>query len=131
MRFDVRYPPKYTPQELFNEIQSCVERFKDQNQVKIKISLISASEAIETDKRSDLMKAFKKAIRKVLKTHPRLIRKTGSSDMNLFKSVNNIVAYGPGDSKLDHSSNEGIEIHEFLSSIEVLKEVILDILSAR
>ena len=131
MKFDVRYPPKYTPQELFNEIQSCVERFKDQNQVKIKINLISASEAIETDKRSDLMKAFKKAIRKVLKNHPRLIRKTGSSDMNEIaaKIQVPIVAYGPGDSKLDHSPNEYIEIEEFLLSIEVLKEVILDILN--
>ncbi len=132
MRFDVRYPPKYTSKELFNEIQSCVERFKAQNQVKIEISLISASEAIETDKRSDLMKAFKKAIRKVLKGHPRLIRKTGSSDMNEIGAQIPIplVAYGPGDSKLDHSPNERIEIHEFISSIEVLKEVVLDILSA-
>jgi LysW-gamma-L-lysine carboxypeptidase len=132
MRFDFRYPPKYTSQELFSEIKSCVERFKDQNQVEIEINLISASEAIETDKRSDLMKIFKKAIRKVLKKHPRLIRKTGSSDMNEIGAQVQIpiVAYGPGDSKLDHSPNEFIEIDEFLLSIEVLKEVISDILSA-
>ena len=42
-----------------------------------------------------------------------------------------IVAYGPGDSKLDHSATEFIEIEEFLLSIEVLKKVVLDILSAR
>jgi LysW-gamma-L-lysine carboxypeptidase len=40
-----------------------------------------------------------------------------------------IVAYGPGDSKLDHSANEFIVIEEFLLSVEVLKEVILDILN--
>ncbi|MFX1518397.1 MAG: M20/M25/M40 family metallo-hydrolase [Promethearchaeota archaeon] len=132
MRFDVRYPPKYKPQELFSEIKSCIERFKDQNKVKIELNLISASEAIETDKRSDLMKAFKKAIRQVLEKHPQLIRKTGSSDMHLFKSILPripIVAYGPGDSKLDHSPNENIEIDEFLLSIEVLKGVISNILS--
>jgi LysW-gamma-L-lysine carboxypeptidase len=133
MRFDVRFPPKYTAQELFSKINSCVEKFKEQNQeVDVEINLISAAEAIETDKRTDLMKIFKNAIRKVLKRHPRLIRKTGSSDMNLIgtKVRIPIVTYGPGDSKLDHSPNEYIEIEEFLLSIEVLKKVISDILIA-
>lgn len=134
MRFDIRFPPKYTSHSLFGEITSCINNFKTQNEdVEIDINLISASEAIETDKRSDLMKAFKKAIRTVLKKHPRLIRKTGSSDMNEIGAQMQIpiVAYGPGDSKLDHSANEFIAIEEFLRSIEVLKEVVLDILRIR
>jgi acetylornithine deacetylase/succinyl-diaminopimelate desuccinylase-like protein len=35
-----------------------------------------------------------------------------------------IVAYGPGDSSLDHTPNEHIEIEEFLRGIDVLAQAL-------
>jgi len=35
-----------------------------------------------------------------------------------------IVAYGPGDSALDHTPRERISLPEYLQSIEVLKNVL-------
>jgi LysW-gamma-L-lysine carboxypeptidase len=35
-----------------------------------------------------------------------------------------IAAYGPGDSLLDHTPNEHIELDEFSRSIQILSEVL-------
>lgn len=35
-----------------------------------------------------------------------------------------ILAYGPGDSRLDHTPNEHISIEEYLRSIEVLEHAL-------
>lgn len=49
--------------------------------------------------------------------------KTGTSDMNVVGPAWDcpIVAYGPGDSSLDHTPDEHILIPEYLRAIEVLK----------
>ena len=36
-----------------------------------------------------------------------------------------IVTYGPGDSHLDHTLDENIEVSEYLDSIAVYKEMLL------
>ncbi|MEJ2272689.1 MAG: acetyl-lysine deacetylase, partial [Candidatus Bathyarchaeota archaeon] len=35
-----------------------------------------------------------------------------------------VVTYGPGDSTLDHTPNEHIDLQEYLDSIEVLKKTL-------
>jgi LysW-gamma-L-lysine carboxypeptidase len=35
-----------------------------------------------------------------------------------------IVAYGPGDSSLDHTPYEHIDLHEYLQAIAVLQETL-------
>lgn len=57
---------------------------------------------------------------------PGFKRKTGTSDMNVVGPAWNcpIVAYGPGDSLLDHTPNEHLELDDYLSSIQVLQTVI-------
>ncbi len=53
---------------------------------------------------------------------PRFKLKTGTSDMNTVGPAWGcpIVAYGPGDSSLDHTPDEHIEIEEFRRGINVL-----------
>jgi LysW-gamma-L-lysine carboxypeptidase len=53
---------------------------------------------------------------------PRFKLKTGTSDMNVVGPAWGcpIVAYGPGDSSLDHTPDEHIEIAEFRRGINVL-----------
>ena len=52
--------------------------------------------------------------------------KTGTSDMNVVGPVWNcpIVAYGPGDSSLDHTPNEHISLEEYGRAIDVLADVL-------
>lgn len=53
---------------------------------------------------------------------PRPKRKTGTSDMNVVGPSWGcpIAAYGPGDSRLDHTPEERLSIEEYLRSIRVL-----------
>lgn len=78
-------------------------------------------------KNNPLVRAFLRAIR-ALGGKPRFKLKTGTSDMNVVGPVWNcpIVAYGPGDSSLDHTPDEYIEVEEYLRAIEVLTQVIAD-----
>jgi len=60
---------------------------------------------------------------------PRFKMKTGTSDMNVVGAVWScpMVAYGPGDSTLDHTPEEHIDVREFKRSVSVLTQA-LDIL---
>jgi LysW-gamma-L-lysine carboxypeptidase len=80
-------------------------------------------------KNTPLVRAMLRAIR-AEGGRPRFKLKTGTSDMNVVGPAWNcpIVAYGPGDSALDHTPNEHIQIEEFLRSIEVLARA-LELLS--
>ncbi len=68
---------------------------------------------------------MKRAIKRVTGKRARLVRKTGTGDMNIFSEVcRNCITYGPGDSRLDHTNNEYIDIEEFLSSIMIYRKFI-------
>jgi len=58
--------------------------------------------------------------------------KTGTSDMNVVGPVWHcpIVAYGPGDSNLDHTPHEHILIEEYGRAIAVLTRVLVALGSA-
>ena len=77
--------------------------------------------AIATDRNSPLVRAFSNAIRACGGT-PRPRLKTGTSDMNVLGPLWKcpMVAYGPGDSRLDHTPHEHISLREYLKAIEVL-----------
>jgi LysW-gamma-L-lysine carboxypeptidase len=78
-------------------------------------------QAYAGDRASPVVRAFTTAIRAQGGT-PRLKVKTGTSDMNVVGPVWRcpIIAYGPGDSRLDHTPDEHLSIQEYLQSINVL-----------
>lgn len=82
--------------------------------------------AYRSEKNSPLVRAFLRAIRSE-GGRPRFKLKTGTSDMNVVGPVWNcpIVAYGPGDSALDHTPSEHIAVAEFWRSVDVLSRALL------
>ena len=74
--------------------------------------------------RTEVARAFRVAIRDA-GGDPRLLRKTGTSDMNLFAAAWHcpMVTYGPGDSDLDHAPDEHLSLAEYDRSVAVLEDV--------
>ncbi len=81
-------------------------------------------EPVMESPRTEIARAFRVAIRNA-GGDPRLLRKTGTSDMNVFADHWDcpIVTYGPGDSDLDHAPNEHLSLAEYDRSIAVLESV--------
>jgi LysW-gamma-L-lysine carboxypeptidase len=85
----------------------------------------SGEGAIRAEKNSTLARRFIQAIRTGGGT-PRFKLKTGTSDMNILAPVWGCptLAYGPGDSRLDHTPDEAMDLGDFERGIEVLSEVL-------
>lgn len=81
--------------------------------------------AYQSNRSTPLARAFNRTLRQ-RNTKPRFKLKTGTSDMNVVGPVWQcpIVAYGPGDSQLDHTPHEHVVIDEYLQAIEVLQAVL-------
>jgi [amino group carrier protein]-lysine/ornithine hydrolase len=89
------------------------------------ITIDSFEEPYRGEKNTPLTSAFLRSIRQH-GGQPRFKVKTGTSDMNVVGPAWNcpILAYGPGDSQLDHTPNEHIVLEEYLKAIEVLAGVL-------
>lgn len=116
MRSTFRLPPGLHLEEAREDIASAVSpgdvRFED------------ADPAFQASKNTSLVACFLRGLR-AEELRPRFKYKTGTSDMNVVAPAWRCpaVAYGPGDSSLDHTPDEHIEVHEYLQGIRVLTRV--------
>jgi LysW-gamma-L-lysine carboxypeptidase len=117
MRIGMRVPVGLTIKKVEEEI----ERFKNGAHVEFS----SEEEAFRADKNNALVRAFLGAIR-AEGGAPAFTLKTGTADMNIVGPIWKcpIVAYGPGDSALDHTPNEHLELDEYERAIAVLARVL-------
>jgi LysW-gamma-L-lysine carboxypeptidase len=94
------------------------------------ISFRGQEPAFRASRATSLARAFLGAIRSQ-GGEPRFTVKTGTSDMNVVGPAwaCPIVAYGPGDSSLDHTPGEHILVSEYLRSIRVLEEVLRELVT--
>ena len=81
--------------------------------------------AYQGDKSNPLVRAFLSGMR-ACGLKPRFKVKTGTADLNILGPVWKcpILAYGPGDSSLDHTPNEHISLDEYWSGVGVLSEAL-------
>jgi len=84
-----------------------------------------ATPAYRGEKNSPLMRAFLGAIRQA-GGDPSFLLKTGTADLNLVAPAWSCpaVAYGPGDSSLDHTPHEHILLPEYARARQVLASVL-------
>jgi LysW-gamma-L-lysine carboxypeptidase len=129
---DVRLPLSVNCQKGVGQLNAVIQQFKLKNQgVGLKMRIADRIEPFIADKDSALVKALTQAIEKTVKGPAKLLRKTGTGDMNIFATETNVpaVTYGPGDSKLSHTLNEYIEIEDYLASIEVYQKTVARLLT--
>ncbi len=96
------------------------------HEVAAEIGVQVACDGPEVAHRSERSDAVGRAIAVGIRAHggrPHPKVKTGTSDMNVVAPILGcpIAAYGPGDSSLDHTPWERLELAEFVQSIAVLR----------
>ena len=116
MTIGFRLPPRIAPKDLLEQLPPADGAA---------LSTRGIERAFTSDRNSELSRLFRRAIR-AGDGRPRFVYKTGTADMNVVGPLWNCptVAYGPGDSSLDHTPHEHIELDEYLRSISVLTHVL-------
>jgi LysW-gamma-L-lysine carboxypeptidase len=81
--------------------------------------------AYQGEKNTPLVRAFLAGIR-AAGGQPGFVLKSGTADLNIVAPLWGCpaLAYGPGDSTLDHTPNEHLSLDEYLQSVVVLESVI-------
>jgi len=127
MNIDIRIPIGLTVDDILFEMGAEIDRFGARNpETKIEVHVEDRVEPFETSIRSPIVQALSGAIKDVYHQPAEYIRKTGTGDMNILGHELGIptVTYGPGDSHLDHSPHERIDVEEFLGSIQVYQRAL-------
>ena len=117
LHFNLRLPPDLTPAQAHAMLQPLAGEAA--------LALVDGITCYRADKNTPLVRALLAAIR-AQGGKPGFLLKTGTSDMNLVGPAWNcpILAYGPGDSHLDHTPDEHISIEEYLQAVQVLARAI-------
>lgn len=115
--FNLRLPPELDPAQAVALLQESAGEGA--------LRLLDGVACFRAEKNTPLVRAFLAAIRKE-GGKPGFLVKTGTADMNYVGPAWGcpILAYGPGDSSLDHTPNEHIQVEEYLAGVRVLAEAL-------
>ncbi len=112
----LRLPPALPPQEAKERLAHLLAESRAD------LTFLGSEIPYRSPKDTPLTRAFRTAIRS-REGKPRLKLKTGTSDMNVVAPRWDVpmLAYGPGDSALDHTPYEHLSLGEYERAIGVLK----------
>lgn len=115
MFFDLRLPPRLPPEEAIRHLTAYAPPT-------LELEFFGREVPYVGPKDTPLTRALRRGIRQA-GGKPVFKYKTGTSDMNVLAPHWQVpmVAYGPGDSTLDHTPHEHVEVEEFLKGIEALR----------
>jgi LysW-gamma-L-lysine carboxypeptidase len=114
LNIGVRLPPDVSPMDWYEKLNGIAG---DAQVERLGFSV----PAWACEKNTPLVRAFLSGIRSQ-GGEPRFVYKTGTADLNIVAPVWKCPAlvYGPGDSSLDHTPDEHIQLDEYEKSVQVL-----------
>jgi LysW-gamma-L-lysine carboxypeptidase len=114
LRIGVRLPVEVTPDDWYGKLE---ELLGDSHFEPVGFAV----PAWGCEKNTKLVRSFLSGIRSQ-GGEPRFVYKTGTADLNIVAPVWGCpaVVYGPGDSSLDHTPNEHIEVEDYKKAVDVL-----------
>lgn len=114
LRVGVRLPVGVLPEDWYGRLSDFVG---DAEVERIGVAV----PAWECEKNTKLVRSLLSGIRSQ-GGEPRFVYKTGTADLNIVAPAWRCpaVVYGPGDSALDHTSNEHIDLEDYRKAVDVL-----------
>jgi LysW-gamma-L-lysine carboxypeptidase len=130
LRVGARLPVGLLPAEWYRQINQIVEQIAHDRKAAQGLEIDAAPTGYSIaaylgEKNNALVRAFLDGIRST-QGKPGFLVKSGTADMNIVAPVWGCpaVAYGPGDSSLDHTPNEHLPFSEYSQSVEVLYQML-------
>ena len=122
LRVGVRLPVDVTPEDWYGKLGEISDGHFQGGDCHLTIEPTGfAISAWECEKNTKLVRSLLSGIRS-MGGEPRFVYKTGTADLNIVAPIWKCpaVVYGPGDSALDHTPNEHIELDGFAKAVRVL-----------
>lgn len=119
LALSLRLPPSCSP----DEAEAALRAVAEPNAI---LHTYGHERAYQGDRQNMLVRGMLADIRDVTGERPGFVLKTGTSDMNVVAERWScpIIAYGPGDSNLDHTPDEHLSLAEYATSVAVLRQFI-------
>jgi len=101
------------------------ERFLAATRLDARLEIDERMPAVLVDRNEPTVRTLTQGIR-AHGGQPKFKLKTGTSDMNTISKQWRVpmAAYGPGDSQLDHTADEHVDLDEYLQAIAVLRDAL-------
>jgi LysW-gamma-L-lysine carboxypeptidase len=129
LRVGVRLPLEVSPADWYQQVQNLFACLEGVNCTLQPVGY--PIPAYRAEKNTALVRAFLQGIRAVAGEEgetlsPSFALKTGTADLNIVAPVWQCpaVAYGPGDSNLDHTPDEHLSLSEYRRAVKVLERVL-------
>ncbi len=118
---NIRFPKPHEPDELIAELKALSKNYD------VELDIVDSTPPVEVSINSPIVRAMiRGCLRNGIK--PRIVKKTGTSDMNLLaKITKSIAAFGPGDSKLAHTRSEFINVKDLLKASEIIASALIEL----
>jgi LysW-gamma-L-lysine carboxypeptidase len=128
-QFAWRLPVGFDVEEFMRELETQANRPIGQqaNKTAFELKFRGHEKAWRGDRNNVLVRSFLAGLRSVDESQKLgFVLKTGTSDMNVVGPAWQcpIVAYGPGDSSLDHTPNEHLSIEEYWKAVQVIERTL-------
>ena len=129
-QFAWRLPVGFDAEAFMKELEQQASRPAGQRASRTSFSLKfrGYERAWRGDRNNPLVRSFLSGLRSVEASEKLgFVLKTGTSDMNVVGPVWQcpIVAYGPGDSALDHTPNEHLPLEEYWKAVNVIEQTLI------
>ena len=126
-QFAWRLPVGFDADAFMDEIRAWPAQHLGQSKATFDFRFRGFERAWRGDRNNGLVRSFLAGIRTVAPDEKMgFVLKTGTSDMNVVGPAWNcpIVAYGPGDSALDHTPNEHLSLDEYWKAVRVVEHLL-------
>ncbi len=118
---NIRYPPKYSSDNIIEEIKDIAQK------VGVGLEFLSVEKPVEVSVNTEVVRALVRGVLR-LNLKPRIVKKTGTSDMNTLAVISkSIAAFGPGDSRLAHTDYEKIKIGDIVTASNVVSNALMEL----
>ena len=129
-QFAWRLPVGFDAESFMTELDAQANRLTGQqaDRTKFKLEFRGYEKAWRGDRNNALVRSFLAGLRSVEASEKLgFVLKTGTSDMNVVGPAWQcpIVAYGPGDSSLDHTPNEHLPLEEYWKAVNVIEQTLV------